>query len=97
MLRTTSLRKTLLATLCASALLGFSVQATAATYQSETGTLTVDEVVGGLQHPWAVAFLPNAQGMLVTERTGNLRRVTPDGKLSAPISGIVRCTALRIA
>ncbi|WP_456292594.1 PQQ-dependent sugar dehydrogenase [Pseudomonas sp. AK106] len=83
-----ALRKTLLATLCASALLGLSVQATAATYQSEAGTLTVDEVVGGLQHPWAVAFLPNSQGMLVTERTGNLRRVMPDGKLSAPISGV---------
>jgi len=41
-----------------------------------------------LQHPWAVAFLPGNDGMLVTERTGSLRRVAPDGKLSAPISGV---------
>jgi glucose/arabinose dehydrogenase len=88
MLRKTTFRKTLIAGVCASALLGLSVQASAATYQSEEGTLTVDEVVTGLQHPWAVAFLPDDKGMLVTERTGSLRRVASDGKLSAPISGV---------
>jgi glucose/arabinose dehydrogenase len=88
MLRKPTIRKTLLASLCASALLSLSFQTLAATYQSEEGALTVDEVVGGLQHPWAVAFLPDNKGMLVTERTGNLRRVGPDGKLSAPISGV---------
>jgi glucose/arabinose dehydrogenase len=88
MLRRTTFRKTLIAGVCASVLLGLSIQASAATYQSEEGTLTVDEVVTGLQHPWAVAFLPDDKGMLVTERTGSLRRVAPDGKLSAPISGV---------
>jgi len=88
MLRKNIFPGTLLASVCASALLSLSLNAAAATYQSEEGTLTVDEVVGGLQHPWAVAFLPGNKGMLVTERTGNLRRVTPEGKLSAPISGV---------
>jgi glucose/arabinose dehydrogenase len=88
MLRKNIFPGTLLASVCASALLSLSLNATAATYQSEEGTLTVDEVVGGLQHPWAVAFLPGNKGMLVTERTGALRRVTPEGKLSAPISGV---------
>jgi len=88
MLRKNIFPGTLLASVCASALLSLSLNATAATYQSEEGTLTVDEVVGGLQHPWAVAFLPGNNGMLVTERTGALRRVTPEGKLSAPISGV---------
>lgn len=88
MLRRTTFRKTLIAGVCASVLLGLSIQASAATYQSEEGTLTVDEVVKGLQHPWAVAFLPDDKGMLVTERTGSLRRVASDGKLSAPISGV---------
>lgn len=87
-MRKTIIRKTLVASLCASVLFGLSSQVFAATYQSEEGTLTVDEVVGGLQHPWAVAFLPGGKGMLVTERIGSLRRVTPDGKLSAPISGV---------
>lgn len=86
MLRSTLIRQTLIASLCATALLHLPSQA--ATYKSEEGTLTVDEVVGGLQHPWAVAFLPDNKGMLVTERTGSLRVVSPDGKLSAPVSGV---------
>ncbi len=88
MSRHTIIRNTFIASLCASAMFSLSFQACAATYQSEEGTVTVDEVVGGLRHPWAVAFLPGGKGMLVTERTGNLRRVTPEGQLSAPISGV---------
>lgn len=88
MSRHTIIRKTFIASLCASAMFSLSFQACAATYQSEEGTVTVDEVVGGLHHPWAVAFLPGGKGMLVTERTGSLRRVTPEGQLSAPISGV---------
>ncbi|SEJ06361.1 Glucose/arabinose dehydrogenase, beta-propeller fold [Pseudomonas sp. NFR16] len=88
MMHSSLIRRTLIASVSACALLGLSMHASAATYQSEEGTLTVDEVVGGLQHPWAVAFLPGNNGMLVTERTGSLRRVAPDGKLSAPISGV---------
>ena len=88
MMHSSLIRRTLIASVSACALLGLSMHASAATYQSEEGTLTVDEVVGGLQHPWAVAFLPGNDGMLVTERTGSLRRVAPDGKLSAPISGV---------
>ncbi len=88
MLRKSMIRKTLIATFCASAFFSVSLHASAATYKSEEGTLTVDEVVGGLQHPWAVAFLPEGHGMLVTERTGNLRLINGDGKLLLPISGV---------
>ena len=84
------LRKTL-ATLFATSLLSVAFTAHAdapRTFASETGTITATPVVEGLQHPWALAFLPNQQGILITERPGNLRVVSPAGKLSAPLSGV---------
>jgi aldose sugar dehydrogenase len=44
-------------------------------------------VAVGLEHPWAVAFLPDGR-MLVTERPGRLRLVGRDGQLSAPLAGV---------
>lgn len=89
------LRKTLLATLCASALIATALPAMAATSEmnSEQGTLEVTPIIQGLEHPWALAFLPDRQGMLVTERPGNLRVVNIDGKLSAPIDGVPKVWA----
>ena len=85
------LRKTLLATLCASALITVTAPVFAAPTQnlkSEQGTLEVTTMTKGLELPWALAFLPDRQGMLVTERPGNLRVISADGKLSAPLSGV---------
>lgn len=90
------LRKTLIATLCSSVLLGSAVPSMAATPQafpSEQGTLNLTPVAAGLDHPWALAFLPDRQGILVTERPGNLRLVGADGKLSAPLSGVPKVWA----
>jgi glucose/arabinose dehydrogenase len=90
------LRKTLLATLCASALITVTAPVLAAPTQnlkSEQGTLEVTPITTGLEHPWALAFLPDRQGMLVTERPGNLRVVSADGKLSAPLSGVPKVWA----
>lgn len=90
------LRKTLIATLCSSVLLGSAVPAMAATPQafpSEQGTLNLTPVAAGLDHPWALVFLPDRQGILVTERPGNLRLVGADGKLSAPLSGVPKVWA----
>jgi glucose/arabinose dehydrogenase len=90
------LRKTLLATLCASALITATAPVFAAPTQnlkSEQGTLEVTPITKGLEHPWALAFLPDRQGMLVTERPGNLRVVSADGKLSAPLSGVPKVWA----
>jgi len=84
-------RKTLIATLCTTALLTVPLTTYAADIQefkSEQGSVTVEQVTQGLEHPWALAFLPDKQGMLVTERPGNLRVVAEDGKLSKPISGV---------
>ncbi|PCR95979.1 oxidoreductase [Pseudomonas fluorescens] len=88
------LRKTLLAGLCASAVICSPAFAAASKeLQSEQGTLEVTTVTQGLEHPWALAFLPDRQGMLVTERPGNLRVVGVDGKRSVPIEGVPKVWA----
>lgn len=55
---------------------------------SELGELQLTEVVGGLQHPWALAFLPDGQGNLITERRGRLRWLNAQGRLSEPLEGV---------
>ncbi len=49
--------------------------------------VTITTVAKGLEHPWSLAFLPDGR-MLVTERPGRLRYVTPEGALSDPITGV---------
>src|SRR5438445_11280386 len=44
----------------------------------------VEVVASGLQHPWALASLPDGR-FLVTERPGRLRIVSADGTLSEPL------------
>jgi len=66
--------------------------AAAQTFPSSAGTLSVETVARGLDHPWSIAFLPDGR-MLVTERPGRLRIVTRDGKLSAPVTGVPKVMA----
>jgi len=52
----------------------------------------VTAVVGGLDHPWAMAFLPDG-GMLITERSGSLRLLRVPGGLSKPLAGVPKVYA----
>ena len=52
----------------------------------------VTPVVGGLDHPWSMAFLPDG-GILITERPGNLRLLRTPGGLSKPLSGVPQVAA----
>jgi aldose sugar dehydrogenase len=62
--------------------------------ETEAATFRVAEVAGGLEHPWAVAFLPDG-GMLMTERPGRLRLVE-DGRLrDEPVAGVPEVHARR--
>jgi glucose/arabinose dehydrogenase len=69
------------------ALIGLSSAATAQTFKSSAGELKVETAASGLVHPWALQFLPDGR-MLVTERPGRMRIVTPDGKLSPPLKNV---------
>src|SRR5262245_11062289 len=51
------------------------------------GGVRVESVARGLEHPWALAFLPDG-GLLVTERPGRLRIIDREGRLSAPLAGV---------
>jgi glucose/arabinose dehydrogenase len=64
--------------LCLLFLLVSSVQAAA--YKVET-------VAEGLSYPWAIAFLPDGD-MLVTERSGQLRRITNGELQQQPIANV---------
>jgi len=54
--------------------------------------LRVQAVATGLEHPWALAFLPEG-GYLVTERPGRLRVIDPQGRLGLPLAGLPEVAA----
>ncbi|HXF65857.1 MAG TPA: PQQ-dependent sugar dehydrogenase [Burkholderiales bacterium] len=77
--------------LCAAALPPPSPAAQ--TVRSEEHAFRVVRIVEGLEHPWGLAFLPDGR-MLVTERPGRLRLVTPEGRLDPqPVAGLPQVAA----
>ena len=57
------------------------------TIDTEQARIRAETVVDGLEHPWALEFLPDGSA-LVTERPGRLRLVSPEGELSEPLAGV---------
>ncbi|ODA67290.1 Soluble aldose sugar dehydrogenase YliI precursor [Methyloligella halotolerans] len=56
------------------------------TVKSEAGPIAV-ETIAQLKSPWGFAFLPDGE-VLVTEKNGDLVKVSKDGKVSDPIEGV---------
>ena len=56
-------------------------------YASEHYDLKLVTVAEGLRSPWSLAWLPDGR-MLVTEKPGRLRLLSPDGKRSSSVKGL---------
>ena len=75
-------------------LLALTVTGTQATdFTSAKHNFRVDVVVEGLDHPWGMAFLPGGD-LLITERSGKLRRVHDGKLLEQSISGLPEIQAI---
>jgi aldose sugar dehydrogenase len=82
-----SIRFTLCLFSIAAALAANALTALVATRDHNVRIVTVTE---GLEHPWAVALLPDGR-KLVTERPGRMRMIDAGGKLDpVPIAGLPR-------
>jgi glucose/arabinose dehydrogenase len=73
--------------LTATLLIATGVRGDNSSFASSAGRLEVQTVATGLVNPWSLAFLPDGR-MLVTERPGRIRLVTPEGQLSPPLKGV---------
>ena len=59
---------------------------------SKLGDVRIATIASGLEHPWAVALLPDGT-FLVTERPGRVRRISADGAISGPLKGVPKVFA----
>jgi glucose/arabinose dehydrogenase len=57
-----------------------------------SAVVRAETFASGLDRPWGLAILPDGR-MLVTERSGALKLVERDGKVSAPLSGVPEVAA----
>ncbi|WP_420347907.1 PQQ-dependent sugar dehydrogenase [Pelagibius sp.] len=78
--------------LALAAVAAVPAQSAEITEQSEQADFKVVPLTEGLDHPWGLAFLPDG-GMLITERSGDLR-LFKDGRLeSGAVAGVPEVAA----
>lgn len=80
-----SLRAGLLA---ASAAIAFTAAASAEDYSSDHHDVTVDTIADGLDHPWAIALLPDGRYLVTERNSGDLRIGDVEGGLSEPVENV---------
>ena len=61
-------------------------------FHSSAGDFVVQTAAKGLDHPWALAFLPDRR-LLVTERPGRVRIIAKDGTLPPALVGVPKVFA----
>jgi glucose/arabinose dehydrogenase len=75
------------ALLAAPALVAAPALAQAETIPTGRGPMRLSVFASGLERPWGGGFLPDGR-LIVSERPGRVRLVTPDGRVSAPLDGV---------
>lgn len=89
---TRRVRQGTIACVAAGLVLGSGMPAGAQIFPSSGGNVVIETVAKGLDHPWALAFLPDGR-LLITERPGRMRIVADDGRISPALAGVPKVFA----